>query len=308
MVDFSKLENLLRRVGGQKSRRQLKVPEREGPDEIFRQLRERGFAVVSAKDLSKVEVIKNGLLSIDGQQIILYIYQPYNHIESIRAGAGPKFHLVDCQTLQNMRSGGRYDRYVVHADPESNFPIRPHLDLKKDWGEEVNEDLLPCKNCLAYLNLDKSDAAVRSFDRVAFFEKFKSYFSVKPRYNRHTQPRGSYPPDWHRIRGKILEQANWTCAQCGVNCSDQRRLLHAHHKNGLPADCKPNNLQPLCAICHSQQPFHHLMHVNEEDRQAILAARQKQGISLDDSTRMHNTTYRRSKRKYYRSSYRPHIR
>lgn len=282
-ISFFILENLMHRVGGKKANLPLPAPEREELNNIFGELRKKGFAVISSDDLDKIEIIKHGLLSLDGRQIVLYIYQPYNDIDSIKREVGPRFHLTDCPTLQGMRDAGRYDRYVAHADPSEKFSIRPCLKHGEEWGEETKENLLPCKNCLSQLGLDQSDTAVRVFNLVAFFERHKDLFPASPalpRYNKHTQPTGGYPKDWKRITDKVREESNWVCAQCKVSCKTHRYLLHTHHKNGIPADCSRANLQALCAFCHSKQLYHRSI-MKEEDRKAILRLRKEQGLVLD---------------------------
>ena len=283
MVDFSALEELLRRVGGEKRRIPLRVSEREDLGKVFDDMEREGFAVLTADQLDQVEAVKGGLLSLNGKQIILYIYQPHLDINQIRLGEGPRFHLVDCGTLQGMRRVGRFDRYVALARPEDDFPIEPLISLAfEKWGEETRENLLPCQHCLLALGLDRSYAAVRSFDRAAFFRERGNIFLPSPRFSRHTYPGGGRPSNWSEISYDLRQAANWTCDQCGVVCKDHRILLHAHHINGIPADCRPANLRALCVFCHSRQGYHYRLHCRDEDKKTIFRLRKEQGLADDD--------------------------
>ena len=250
-------------------------------------MKKEGFAVLSREDLDKVEAIKDGLLSFGGEQIVLYIYQPRDGIDRIRAGKGPKFHLVDCKKLREMREWGRFDRYVVHARPEKLFPVIP---ANARGGKEEREKLLPCKYCLGQLGYSRSDRSVRDFSRTDFFGRCRErgYFPkmFMPKYaDRHSQPVGGYSRDWGRRSREVREAAGWTCARCGVNCASHRKLLHAHHKNGLLADCGEDNLQALCVVCHSRQPLHHRLQVKKEDRETVLSLRREQGVDFADDDR-----------------------
>ncbi|MDA8001499.1 MAG: HNH endonuclease [Alphaproteobacteria bacterium] len=273
MVDFSEWKSFLHRLGGEKVRRELVIPDREKPpgrppelDPVTAKIRSEGIVDLSGDDLGDIEVIKDDLLSLGGRQIVLYIYQPRL--------TWPKFHLVDCTALKDMRKGGRFKRYVAHARPEEMFPIIPVIG-----GKEERRNLLPCEYCLGRLGLSRARKDIRNFSRAAFFAKYKGRFPdlPEPESDRHSQAVGGYGEDWDKISRRAREAANWTCDECGVNCGSCRRLLHTHHINGILAECGRDNLRALCALCHSEQPYHHRLHVNEEDRKDILRLRRKQG-------------------------------
>ena len=59
-------------------------------------------------------------------------------------------------------------------------------------------------------------------------------------------------PRWQRKRLQVFARDGWSC----VCCSDGQSPLHAHHKTygeyGKPWVCDLNDLQTLCATCHSE--------------------------------------------------------
>ena len=276
-VDLSPIRGLLDRVGGQ-----------EDPV-TFGKLEDRlintGFVEFGPEDFRKIEVV-NGLLSWEGAQISLYIYQPHNSYHQLmslkKSEEGPKFHLTDCKTLQGMREEGRFDRYVAHRMPSESFPIRYKLIPRSEWSEEdIYVNLWACQNCLDNLDFVKNDKNIKNFDRVTFFEKNKSYFHYPPKYSRSTYPVGGYPSDWRDIAYKLKEKNDWRCDCCQVNLSAQehRRLLHAHHKNGILRDCEESNLRPLCSLCHSGQPRHSRI-TTKGDEALVKKIREDQNLEI----------------------------
>ncbi|MDA8041008.1 MAG: hypothetical protein MPJ22_01105 [Pirellulales bacterium] len=300
MVDFSKFEDLLRRLGGEKREIALSPPSRaDTTGGLITKIIKDGTAEISEENLHLIDIVgEDGLLSMGGQQIVLYILQASCGIMRIRMGEGPRYHLVDCRTLREARAGkkdvlskslGQFEKYVAHSRLSEQFSIIPKIGIKK-WGDRVNADLRPCRNCLGQLGLPDSVAAAKKFDRVAFFKKYKDkgYFADKPKYNTEDYPSGGYPENWAEVSYKLRAGVNWTCAECGVYCGvpDHQHLLHAHHENGLPADCRRDNLQALCALCHSGKRYHHGMFVKEQDRETILRLRreQEESDSCENST------------------------
>jgi len=60
-------------------------------------------------------------------------------------------------------------------------------------------------------------------------------------------------PRWQKLRLKILERDEWTCANCqAVDVS-----LHVHHhqylKGKAPWDYPEENFETLCEVCHEEK-------------------------------------------------------
>lgn len=73
-----------------------------------------------------------------------------------------------------------------------------------------------------------------------------------------------YPANWEQIALAVKERADWKCEGCGKQCrrpgepfDTHRRTLTVSHKNHIPADCRAENLQALCAPCHLRYDASH---------------------------------------------------
>ncbi|MCT7957291.1 hypothetical protein [Laspinema palackyanum] len=113
-----------------------------------------------------------------------------------------------------------------------------------------------------------------------------------------------YPKNWDDIARTLKDEADWTCQRCGKPCrrpgvswpefvlelltadspwyeltfeeipdasgastpieKQQRFTLTVAHLNHDPSDCRPENLQALCAVCHLQHDV--ISHVQTRKR------------------------------------------
>src|SRR6056297_1331032 len=99
-------------------------------------------------DLTGVQT-RNGLLNVQGRQVLLYIPDQGHRIEgALEDGLkGKRFHVADCSTLKDMRARGRYDRYIATNDLSDSFEVHGVDPVTR---EEVSgsANLKVCKNCL----------------------------------------------------------------------------------------------------------------------------------------------------------------
>ena len=55
------------------------------------------------------------------------------------------------------------------------------------------------------------------------------------------------------IRRYLSEDRGYECEVCGISDWQNKKLvLHVDHKDGNPADNRPENMRLLCPNCHSQ--------------------------------------------------------
>lgn len=73
-----------------------------------------------------------------------------------------------------------------------------------------------------------------------------------------------YPEDWKTIALKIKNGADWKCERCGKQCrrpgerfDTHKRTLTVAHLNHTPMDCRPENLEAMCAPCHLRYDAKH---------------------------------------------------
>ena len=188
--------------------------------------------------------------------------------------------MADCKTLEQMRARGRYDRYVPSIEQTGTFPVQAYIrETGGREDEEIQAQLLPCRNCLSRLIMKVREASrsrnqiVNEFDLELFFETYESIFRTLPRYTSETIGEGQYPSNWAEVSVRIRNSANWTCEECGVNCSENRGLLHAHHIDGNRGNNSRRNIKVLCIVCHQQEPFHQRMRVTNAQRSVIQRLR-----------------------------------
>ena len=255
----------------------------EAPDFIIK-LGEEGIEI----DLEEVEGTRNGLLSFKGQHVLLYIKDTRQDRDTLlhNPESSRRFHIADkCSTLEKMREDNRYDRYVVTNRTDGLFLVYAE-DYFNGGAEEIEAPLKVCRNCLKELDYQKYDQQGpyqkkeiwRSFSIKKFFDAYSTDFGVKPKYTDKSFPPGDYTKNWGEVSRKHREAAHWVCKRCHVDLSENKSLLHVHHKNGIRPDNLPHNLEVLCALCHRDEPAHHQMNVKQSAIEAIKRARQEQGI------------------------------
>lgn len=236
--------------------------------------------------LEDLDVV-NGLLSVDGRQVLLYIPDQFKPLEVVQESPeeGKRFHVADCKTLTDMRAKGRFDRYVVTNDLGGIFPISG----RNFNGQPAQADsrLLVCKNCLDKLNYqnyrhEKRRSAIwKGFEIGIFFETYSTSFRHLPRSRTSGSFANEYTQDWGDISANVRRRCGFVCDECGVNLSGHRHLLHVHHINGERSDNAANNLRALCADCHRRQPLHSRMFLSLVNMQTLTRLRRDQGIKAD---------------------------
>ncbi|OZA98138.1 MAG: hypothetical protein B7X52_01035 [Thiotrichales bacterium 34-46-19] len=209
---------------------------------------------------SEITVHIDGTLLYKGKRVLV-------HIRDVLQDNGkyyePKFHLVNCKTLIEMKSAGRFQKYVAADRDTGIFYVRYGADQLKQVQLDV------CQNCLDRINwkdfkiiLPKPTrfSIVKSFSIKEFFQKFPPSISpTQPKYTAETAPINDYPENWNQISDELKRQVGYRCqnSNCGINVGkENKRLLHVHHKNGVKYDCTPENLVCLCIKCHSLE-FNH---------------------------------------------------
>lgn len=237
--------------------------------------------------LEDLDVI-NGLLSVDGRQVLLYIPDQFAPVDVVQASPdkGKRFHVADCKTLADMRAKGRFEKYVVTNNLTGIFPISG----KNSRGitEELDSRLMVCKNCLDKLNYhnychDNTRSDIwQSFEIARFFETYSTSFSYLPRDLTRRAIGNDYTKDWAEVSANVRRRCGFKCDGCGLNLGEHRHLLHVHHVSGLKQDNSSINLRPLCADCHRKQPLHDHMFISMKDMQLLNRLRREQSILAGD--------------------------
>jgi hypothetical protein len=181
----------------------------------------------------------------------------------------PKFHFMECRTINDMRTNGRFERYVITNKTTGNFTVTIA-------GQKRTERLYVCKNCLKEYNYrnytrlssPEQNRIVENFNIKKFFDSVGNLFEHLPHRN-DTSINDDYPVNWNEIAVSYKESVNWCCENCHAIFAENRGLLDVHHRNGVKSDVDPSNLQALCKICHSEQFLHGHYQVTIEERRLI---------------------------------------
>ena len=227
-----------------------------------------------------------GLLAYEDAAVVLYIKD--TRIDRITLETSPanppRFHLVDCSTLHEMRSNNRFERYVVSQKTDGMFRVEPDNQIMGRPNDEIDVRLYPCKNCLNHLNYEgcknlfvDTNKVMKNLPLETFFFEYQTFFKSTPKHSDITAPLGGYVSEWNKISRSYRQRCGWKCEQCGVALRDYTKLLHAHHKNGVTTNNFDANLASLCVICHSKQPKHS-WGIKPADRETIERLRREQGI------------------------------
>jgi 5-methylcytosine-specific restriction endonuclease McrA len=208
----------------------------------------------------EISVYPDGTLVYRDRRVLI-------HIRDVNSIGGrthiPRFHIANCRTLIEMKSSGRFEKYVAADNEDGNFHVRYNAGPIKLTKLDV------CQNCLDKLSwngfnsgLDSATRArlVGDFSIKNFFLKYpKTLHPQIPIHTPQTAPINDYPDNWEEISNELKRQLRYRCQNKGCNIQlsyENKSYLHVHHINGLKNDCAPNNLICLCIKCHADQPNH----------------------------------------------------
>lgn len=213
-------------------------------------------------DLSDIFYVDGGLVTVlkDGtvRKTIVYISE-IKRWSLDTYGNYPKFHISNCQTLVQMKNGGKIDRYKKTLRSDGKF-------LMVVSGNQTSETryvpLEICGNCLYQYN-GRFDTrySKRTFNIKEYIKKPMSINDFTDLSNCYfeddleTVPQ-FYAHNWHEISNELKKVKNYTCQICAINLEKEKKYLHTHHVDSNPSNNIMSNLKVLCIECHSNE-FNH---------------------------------------------------
>ena len=221
-------------------------------------------------NLDEISIEPDGTLSIKGQRILV-------HIRDVTARGRqfslPRYHVVYCDKLDEMRTNNRWGRYVASQSTIGVFHINRINEGKSVSASQEKLDI--CQYCLGKLNWEQFHHTlpgevrkniVQNFTAERFFEKYpKNLLPVQPKYSVEDAPLNDYPSNWSAISELYKSVRLFQCECCNIILKKElRRYLHLHHVNGQKNDCSAENLRLLCIECHAKEPLHSHMQVLDE--------------------------------------------
>lgn len=230
----------------------------------FAELSESRFQIVR-KDLSeeisqnKVRFGEDGIyLNINGidHKGYMYLKVPGN----IEVYGNPKFHIIECQTINNQREAGTFNgRYFWH---NSNV-----VSLYNRAGSVIRENqvLELCGNC--------RNAAQ---DLYTSTEGFFNLLDIQDQ-NCNTDEEADfygYVKDWRQISSRFRKENNHQCNNCNIRMINRLdyRFIQVHHKSGEKKNNRRENLECLCCLCHANVDAHHHENFKTKNNSAQIIA------------------------------------
>jgi hypothetical protein len=234
--------------------------------------------------LGEVNVLEDGTLVYKNRRVVLYI-RDVKQYRKAEVDELPRFHIANCDKLQEMRANNRFERYVVATRDTGVFQINLK-GYNSSAFERSDKTLRVCQLCLSKLNWEGfkqigGDRSLRrgfvaDFRLTRFFEVYpQNLMTHEPRHDAHSAPLNDYGPEFRMVADRIKRQRGYKCDDCGIDLSKLRRFLHAHHKNGLQHDNSDENIAILCVVDHAKQYNHsHVKHTADyKEYVRLLASR-----------------------------------
>lgn len=220
-------------------------------------------------DLNKIFEKEDGTLGYEGVKDNVLMYINTRKTERIKEWGYPKYHIAFCDVLEKQKAKGVLDSYVLaiktEDDPDFDF-YEIHND---DFKENYTTKLSVCRMCLKKLGYDNSLEGVRNFSLRKFFDKYSDLIYLPQLDESYYLENGNfYPEDWEKISYNYRKSVNWKCEKCGKDCRKNKRYLHTHHINSVKTNNKESNLKALCLRCHSKEPGH--SHLKLQNRKLEL--------------------------------------
>lgn len=245
--------------------------------------------MILGEDVKLADIkVNNGLLSYKGFQVMLYIPNQGDKINSILVDGkqyeAKRVHVAECKTVISMKEFGRSsERYDVINRIDGQFPV---FGLDHQSGHKSGHATLGvCQNCLNLLNYkdflnlrwDEKNTISDHFSFIEFFEMYSSFFKTQPKLELK-QKTNKYLPNWPLISAEIKAERNYTCEECNVELKRNPKLLHLQHINSNLLDNNPHNLKALCADCHKKNEHYGYLYISNLDILKINQYRREQEL------------------------------
>lgn len=239
-------------------------------------------------NLGNLAVGPGDTITIEGRRVFLYIREFHVKADTFEDACEQpeklrKFHVAWCQTLQEMKAEGRFERYVASERVDEPFGVA----MRTRGGQWFcgDTELHVCRFCLSHLNWQGYQEATRKrrtelveqFSRREFLETEVTRFADIPTRTDRTAPALGYAADWAERSRAYRASVGFRCESCLVDCSRRPGLLDTHHQNGVTSDNRSSNLRALCKTCHARR-HPDWYRVSPEDQRALDAMRSEQGI------------------------------
>lgn len=200
-----------------------------------------------------VEFERDGIYYIDKKGVkhkgFLYIEAGYSREVALRNGwktIVPKFHVVNCFTIQQKKSARDFDGKYVFSNEAQTM---------KDL-DGLTKDLEICGNCLKLHvdNIYNKMTTTEYRDEVILNGDEEGNFMESELPKDVTTDFWGYTPEWDETSKNYRMNKKFTCEDCGINLSSNYAngyYLETHHLDGNKKNNDDYNLKCLCVLCHA---------------------------------------------------------
>lgn len=216
-----------------------------------------------------IEIAKDSTFVYEGEKVFLYIrdqwYTPQDPDREY------KYHICHCRTLERMRKNNKFAlRYVASKNTDGKFLINlqnivTREKMAKDKLVTLNVCIICLKSLIKSYPNEKDLFIYESFNLGRFLSEHSTEHTYKPKHTAFDAPDNEYPDNWKEITRSYRESVGWKCEgkyHIGDrDFSHDHNFLDTHHLNSQKNDCREENLQALCRICHNSQSGHENMYI-----------------------------------------------
>ncbi|WP_158022022.1 HNH endonuclease signature motif containing protein [Flammeovirga pacifica] len=226
-----------------------------------------GFKIIKGVNFEKA--YKEGSIQFDAKGIHLeydgkshkgymFIKEPW--IE--KYGSYPKFHVTQCQTIQEFINRGNFKiRYEFSNSSVNDLIDKSSRNLYKDQALEM------CTYCKKAI-MEDIHTTEDFFDSLDKSEIESNNIEVDIH---------GYVKDKEKISRVYRSRHNYICEVCSIEPLSKmdRRWWHVHHVDGDKTNNSETNLKCLCIKCHSEVDERHILNFSKGTMKLELDAFKK---------------------------------
>lgn len=156
----------------------------------------------------------------------------------------PKYHVCECSVKNNF-TGFTYS---------STMPVEIYCRNQRKVLDEL-KSLELCKICIR-----ESQKGIYKYlaKGKPWYDYVIEYASSNSEFGMSVNKESGYVKMWKQISEAVREKEKFICRNCNIQLEKNRVNLEVHHIDYKKSNNHPNNLIPLCVLCHATIDSKHL--------------------------------------------------